>query len=541
MNVYLQALCWDTDPDLGENTPDRPFIGVTVAISGPTPKTKPTDGSGIATFEALTPGQYSVVVSKPGFDDATNDIAIVDPATAEQAQQDPEVEIHQTAHSIRIMRRSAANPPGPDGKLAPPPPYPPECKRKHVHRPGGAPGEPTIWLPVFWFPWSEPWLLLWIRDPLWLASLAGVVAGAVVGNPALAALSAAFLGYFSGVIFGFGLGLALIIVAFAVFGVVLVMAMGASFLPLPAPDPWFFPAVCGVWAGFLLAVALGRRDKFSKGDWLVVIIAAIAGMAAAIVALVIMHPPVGVAIASAGISLVTVFAASLLGHVFMNDGKTNTTLWGDNDFLLPYEGERYCVQGLRGWISHFGWQEFCYDWSIPEGTPFLCSKEGHIVEMREDRDGTQFWSGNSTANFVNVRHKDGSIAEYLHLKQNGITEVNPAVAGLAEIAANPVHVYPGQQLAATGNVGISMFSHLHFTVKHRPGLPDNGGDTAGYLPVRFQDPDTASHDNRCYSMRKYRSSNLNRGTIRVADTYPVFNPGGAPTNGEQKPGGGTAP
>jgi hypothetical protein len=52
VKVYLQALCWDTDPDLGENTPDRPFIGVTVAISGPTPKTKPTDGSGIATFEA---------------------------------------------------------------------------------------------------------------------------------------------------------------------------------------------------------------------------------------------------------------------------------------------------------------------------------------------------------------------------------------------------------------------------------------------------------------------------------------------------------
>ena len=541
MNVYLQALCWDTDPDLGENTPDRPFIGVTVAISGPTPKTKPTDGSGIATFEALTPGQYSVSVTKPGFDDKTSDIAIVDPVSADQAQQDPEVELHQTAHAIRIMRRSPANPPGPDGRPAPPPPYPAECSRKHVHRPGGGPGEPTIWLPVFWFPWSEPWLLLFIRDPLWLASLVGVVAGAVVHNPALAALSAAFLGYFSGVIFGFGLGLALIIVAFAVFGVVLVMAMGASFLPLPPPDPWFFPAVCGVWAGFLLAVALGRRDKFSKGDWLVVIIATIVGVAAAIVALVIMHPPVAVAIASAGISLVAVFAASLLGHVFMNDGKTNTTLWGDNDFLLPYEGERYCVQGLRGWISHFGWQEFCYDWSIPEGTPFLCSKEGHVIATREDRDGTQFWSGNDIANFVNVRHKDGSIAEYLHLKQNGITDLNPAVAALTDLTSNPVHVYQGQQLAPTGNVGISMFPHLHFTVKHRPGVPDNGGDTAGYLPVRFQDPDTASHDNRCYSMRKYRSSNVNRGTIRVADSYPVFNPGGTPTNGDQKPGGGTAP
>ena len=36
VKVYLQILCWDTDLKLGTRSPDRPFNGVEVSISGPT-------------------------------------------------------------------------------------------------------------------------------------------------------------------------------------------------------------------------------------------------------------------------------------------------------------------------------------------------------------------------------------------------------------------------------------------------------------------------------------------------------------------------
>src|SRR6266850_1634815 len=74
VRVYLQTVCWDTDPALGEDTPDRPFKGVEVWISGPTARDpKPTDGSGVATFDALKPGTYSVSVLN-GFDDVSGEV-----------------------------------------------------------------------------------------------------------------------------------------------------------------------------------------------------------------------------------------------------------------------------------------------------------------------------------------------------------------------------------------------------------------------------------------------------------------------------------
>src|SRR3954453_19969455 len=76
VTVYLQTVCWDTDPALGLDTPDRLFTGVTVRVHrGPAVlEEKLTDGAGQAIFEALdAPGSYSVYVEKTGFDDISED------------------------------------------------------------------------------------------------------------------------------------------------------------------------------------------------------------------------------------------------------------------------------------------------------------------------------------------------------------------------------------------------------------------------------------------------------------------------------------
>ena len=125
---------------------------------------------------------------------------------------------------------------------------------------------------------------------------------------------------------------------------------------------------------------------------------------------------------------------------------------------------------------------------------------------------------NRVANYVYVKHRDGTEAHYLHLQPHGFSAVNGSIAGLATANAdgthdfgnNPVHVHAGQQLGAAGNTGNSMFDHIHFAVKRvRPV----GG--RAYMPVKFQDADVARHEGRCFSMRKYRSDNVDRGAVSV--------------------------
>lgn len=431
------------------------------------------------------------------------------------------------------------------------------CKRRHTAPPGGASAGPMIWLPVLWLPWSEPWIL-WIRDLLWLFFTVLMVLGFVpIGSPGVVAWSAAFFGYLSVVIFGAAVGTAAIVAASLLFLGLLLTASIPGFLGLPPPGAVLLPMTCATWTGFVFALAAGRRREFRYNSfthtWLIVLIGGLLGAAIALVTLLLAFPGpgAGLAIGVLAASLLSAAVAALLGHAFVNDGKTDARHWGASDFRLPYEGERYCVQGLRGFISHFEGQEYSYDWAIPEGTPYLCAKEGHVIKFSENMDGNTL-CGNSYANEVHVEHRDGTIAEYLHGKRGGVSGVNNALvraainlgyrpgprtnAGgphTADLSADPVHVHAGQQLAQTGNVGLSMFSHLHFTVRRNvrrdtgvAAVPANPGAPADYAPVKFADPDVARHGSVCFSMRKYRSSNLNRGATVVPPSPAPFRPGG---------------
>lgn len=512
VTVHSLAVCWETGPEW-ENSPDPPLVGATVSISGPGgPRTSPTDSNGKALFNGLTPGDYTVTAAKtepaagdpsvPGnpWEDVTSD---VDPPAVAPAN----VVAGNTTHARRSLRRPGL-----------------ECNRKHLAPPGAqGDGGSTIWLPIFWIPWSEPfWILFLLRDLVaWGGSATGIALGVGFGNLSLTAFASAFLGYMSNVIFGKIVGITLIATAFVVYLAAIVLALVPSIFPGVGADPWFFPMAGATWAGFLYAIACGRVDAYSNKDWRVPLISCVIGLLTAGFVGGVMGSSVGVGFGAAGLGALAAFVAGLLGHTFVNEGRADAEVWGPSDFRLPYDGDRYCVQGMRGWISHNGWQEFCYDWAMPEGRPILCAKEGHIIGYREDRDGTSAFSNNQIANEIKVRHRDGSVAAYLHLMQGGVTALNPTLRPLQDmLEVDPVHVHTGQRLGRAGNVGISMFPHLHFGVNHAPGQAGNPGDAEAGLPVKFSDGDAGRHGGICYSMRKYHSDNVDRGPVQVTAGAP---------------------
>ena len=554
VRVFLQTLCWDTDPSLGEDTPDRPFTGVQVSISGPTEKPpKKTDGSGVARFEALAPGTYIVSAEKLGFYDGTGEMFSEDPIPPGPdldplmlaGQQD--VAIHQTAKAVRVMRRqfvAQATAQAPKGR---------ECSRKHAKLPGGGPGGRWIFMPVFWVFSDEPWVMI-LRDVLWLACLTIIPIAAVKGNLALAAWAAAFFAYQSTVTFGQVPGIILMAAAFATFGVAMVMAIMQRMMGGHPSAAWV-AYMSATWAGFTWGLARGRRPNYFNTEKLEIIVGGILGLAVAIVLYFLFggsfDKPSGVLdgigeVLVAIIMLAVAFGSGACGalfpHTFTNENKLDPGLRWMEGFKLPYSGEHYCVQGHRGFISHsklnYG-QECSYDWEFPLGKPILAAKEGHVISLEEGQDGfqgikflgLQIWGdGNTAANEIKVRHVDGSVANYLHLRKDGVTEISSAAK--AAVQAENLHVYEGQQIAAAGSVGISMFSHLHFMID-RPLIQRLPDDERG--PIKFTDGDTGRHENRCYSMRKYKSSNVDRGPMKTTANHPPFKPGGPPTTGEPYP------
>jgi hypothetical protein len=587
VNVYLQTVCWDTDRTLGVNSPDRPFTGVMVTVwdGGTRIDSKMTDSTGIAIFEALDAGEvggsgkdYDFMVSKEGFEDKTDDVQF-DPATQPITSLRAHIDVHQTTHALRVLRRTGM-----------------ECTRKHsAPTPSGMSG-PSLG-PIFWS--NEPWLLV-LRDLLWVLSgtaalIVGIAgfAAAPQGTPfmpgaiACAAICLAYFGYFGGVIFGIAFGIPAILVAFAAFLVIAVLAIisaaAPSFLHLPPPDPWGFPILAGTWVGFGYGWIPQRRSAYNcKGMESLIhpIISAILGLGTALALCLILLGPNKTDLNDAGrvIAFVLVLiagalfggVAGLLGFCFVNEGQTklNFTI---SDCLLPFAGQRYCVQGHRGFISHYfrrsrdpaNWMDYdeepSYDWSMPEGARLLCVKEGHVVAFDDTQAGNSRSSpSKSQANYIAVRHFDKTTAKYLHLMNNGVTgpgwneQLGTAVTvntvenafDPTVVTPNPLHVHAGQVLAANGDVGISMFPHLHLYVMKAPPLPPQTTGTGPYDPApdshylafKFQDGDTQSHGGRCWAMRKYTSSNVDKGLLVIPPDSPPFNPGGDATNGDPVPG-----
>ena len=113
-------------------------------------------------------------------------------------------------------------------------------------------------------------------------------------------------------------------------------------------------------------------------------------------------------------------------------------------------------QGPHGSYSHqLGGQDAeAYDWTMPIGSPVLAARPGKVIAVREEsnRGGANLAEFKADANYVVIRHDDGTFAEYEHLKKGGV---------LVRLGAK---VSLGQKIGLSGGTGHVTMPHLHFAV-----------------------------------------------------------------------------
>lgn len=129
----------------------------------------------------------------------------------------------------------------------------------------------------------------------------------------------------------------------------------------------------------------------------------------------------------------------------------------DDNYLygLPFaKGSAVRVsQGYNGGLSHRGLSAYAIDFPLPIGTPLYAAREGDVVGI----DVSSNLGGASPEyrpymNYLNIRHSDGTLGNYYHLKQGG------AAVKIGD------KVSKGQLIAYSGNTGYATAPHLHFSV-----------------------------------------------------------------------------
>jgi len=144
-------------------------------------------------------------------------------------------------------------------------------------------------------------------------------------------------------------------------------------------------------------------------------------------------------------------------------------------YQLPYApGSSYKVsQGYNSGFSHHGAEQFAIDWKIPEGTELRAARGGRVVRVKDDSNvGGRTIRFDPYNNFIIIRHEDGTLGHYCHLKKDGI-KVTPGQM-----------VQAGDAIALSGNTGFSSGAHLHFCV-----YKTQDGRQRVTIPVKFEHAD----------------------------------------------------
>jgi murein DD-endopeptidase MepM/ murein hydrolase activator NlpD len=123
-------------------------------------------------------------------------------------------------------------------------------------------------------------------------------------------------------------------------------------------------------------------------------------------------------------------------------------------YILPYPvGASYRL--MQGYCYSNGGHrnQLAYDFETPVGTQVIAARSGLVMKVRSNLsdDGKQSESGQH--NHIMIKHDDGTVAFYAHLKQNSI---------LVKVGDR---VSQGQPIAESGNSGNTQgLPHLHFGV-----------------------------------------------------------------------------
>jgi murein DD-endopeptidase MepM/ murein hydrolase activator NlpD len=137
-------------------------------------------------------------------------------------------------------------------------------------------------------------------------------------------------------------------------------------------------------------------------------------------------------------------------------------------YLLPYPGGTSYVVG-QGNCTDGSHREgspvqYAYDFLMPIGAEIVASRDGIVVLLEEQYSDDDHSNGHE--NFVDVRHADGTEAQYVHLTTNGV-----------EVALGDA-VHAGQVIGRSGSSGNSSAPHLHFHVL--------GAQSRTSVPITFR-------------------------------------------------------
>lgn len=129
-------------------------------------------------------------------------------------------------------------------------------------------------------------------------------------------------------------------------------------------------------------------------------------------------------------------------------GKTDSYV-----YALPFASgtSHQVVQGYGGLFSHQ--QIAALDFEMPVGTAVYAARGGTIYSYRDNSDEGGFTAAyKNKANYIIIRHDDGSFGCYWHLQKNGVL-------------VRKGRVDKGQQIGFSGATGQVVRPHLHFSVK----------------------------------------------------------------------------
>ncbi len=142
-------------------------------------------------------------------------------------------------------------------------------------------------------------------------------------------------------------------------------------------------------------------------------------------------------------------------------------------YYLPYSPTELheIGQGYGGSYSHQQGtnSEFAIDFDMTEGNVVCAARPGLVVAVRVDsRKGGPSQRFQDFANYIVIKHDDGTYARYQHLQYNG------TLVRLGDL------VRAGQPIGLAGSTGFVDGSHLHFEVY----VPIDG-ERRQSIPVRF--------------------------------------------------------
>jgi murein DD-endopeptidase MepM/ murein hydrolase activator NlpD len=152
----------------------------------------------------------------------------------------------------------------------------------------------------------------------------------------------------------------------------------------------------------------------------------------------------------------------------------------DNGFKLPYPGGTgyRCTQGNHSTFSHKGQYAYAFDFGMPRGREVVAARNGRVVEVK----GNSRLGGCSSwylpyANYIRIRHIDGTDTLYVHLDSVAVRQGQS--------------VRRGQVIGRSGQTGYTCNGqggpgpHLHIDRRNAGGswtIPFRFLDVAGGVP-----------------------------------------------------------